>query len=212
MEWITSHAALESEVFRIGQILTFARLPRQLFREWPNSTSVLELDNLTSGDFFSDALKVAQDLGEECIFWGLLRPDPVSYFFSHFGYFPWLRILPGDSPREVVAALHQDPGGSPADALALNFEVVVIYGRSLRWIIVGDQALEIGLLATMDIVATQIWNGAFREVLLTPEEAVCRLFSASLRSGVRPDIEREFRANYCSAGGSGWQPTRSRRL
>jgi len=46
-----------------------------------------------------------------------------------------------------MQALHEDPGGSPADAIAYNSDVMLVYPQSGPWAIYGDREMEIGIVA-----------------------------------------------------------------
>src|SRR5438309_290853 len=61
----------------------------------------------------------------------VLDPDPVHYFYQLFNKFPVLEIAYGDSPREYLKALNEDPGGNPADALGTNWWACVVVPFSL---------------------------------------------------------------------------------
>ena len=57
----------------------------------------------------------------------VLRPEPVAYFHKHFGKYPIVSLQKGDSAETYLALLHEDPGGSPADAVGTNcYEWVIL--------------------------------------------------------------------------------------
>jgi hypothetical protein len=65
----------------------------------------------------------------------VLEPDPVNYFHHLFGKYPFIEIGYGDSSESYLAALNEDPGGSPADAIGTNWWAAVIIPRSSNWFI-----------------------------------------------------------------------------
>lgn len=71
--------------------------------------------------------------GDSQAFYIVLDPDPVKYFYRHFNRYLCLEIAYGDSIDSYLAALNEDPGGSPADAIGINWSISVILPQSKRW-------------------------------------------------------------------------------
>jgi hypothetical protein len=71
--------------------------------------------------------------GDSNAFYLLLRPDPVQYFHRHFHRYPAFEITRADTSQMNLAALSEDPGGSPADALGTNWSTSVIFPPSRKW-------------------------------------------------------------------------------
>jgi hypothetical protein len=65
----------------------------------------------------------------------VLKPDPVWYFHKHFSKYPIVAIRSGETTEEYLASLHQDPGGSPADAVGTNCYEWVILPTSHQWFV-----------------------------------------------------------------------------
>ena len=65
----------------------------------------------------------------------VLRPDPVYYFHHFFQKFPVVEIKNDDPPEEYFRILNEDPGNSPADAMSVNWQEVVIAPASNRWFV-----------------------------------------------------------------------------
>jgi hypothetical protein len=65
----------------------------------------------------------------------VLDPQPVTYFHRHFGKYPILSLLRGDSAETYIALLNEDPGGSPADAVGTNCYEWIILPESHRWFV-----------------------------------------------------------------------------
>src|SRR6266436_1975561 len=51
----------------------------------------------------------------------VLEPDPIWYFHRHFHKYPLLEIASDDSADAYLSSLQEDPGGSPADAVGINW-------------------------------------------------------------------------------------------
>jgi hypothetical protein len=65
----------------------------------------------------------------------VLDPDPIHYFWRHFHKYPAIEIKVGDSAKDYLRALNEDPGGSPADALGTNWWECVIVTPSCSWFV-----------------------------------------------------------------------------
>ena len=84
-----------------------------------------------------DFVRLVQTLmglsGDLIAYYLVLSPDPVHYFHRLFGKYPLLEIARDDSPDSYLAALNEDPGGSPADAIATNWSASVVFPPAGKW-------------------------------------------------------------------------------
>ena len=87
--------------------------------------------------FFSLPKKLMVLSDEPTFRYIVLKPDPVTYFFVHFGKYSIIEFSREDSQESYTAALNEDPGGSPADALIFNWSEYVILSSSKKWFIHG---------------------------------------------------------------------------
>lgn len=86
---------------------------------------------------------------------------------------------------------------SPADAIAFNSEVIIIYPPSGRWPIYGDRSLEIGIFAVMDQeLAASIDATTSSVKLFTPAEAVAQLLPPVYRGVVPDEVTTSLVRNY----------------
>lgn len=69
-------------------------------------------------EFVNDLFCFTNATADSFAFIGL-SPDPLGYFFNHFSKFPAIIFQSTDSEADYCAMLQADPGGSPADALAI---------------------------------------------------------------------------------------------
>jgi hypothetical protein len=67
----------------------------------------------------------------------VIDPDPIKYFRKHFNKYPLVEVSPNDSPRDLLLALKEDPGESPADAIGINWSEFVILPPSTAWFVRG---------------------------------------------------------------------------
>jgi hypothetical protein len=111
-------------------------------------TCRIDFDLLFTGRFFGKVKSLVQESGEKFFWLSVLDPDPKQYFFKHFGHFGALQCEVADDARSYVAAVNQDPGGSPADALIHNSNVVVLCSLSGDWIVVGRRNFDLAVCVT----------------------------------------------------------------
>ena len=198
---ITSRSEFDSEMRKIDELVDRnATLPEQVFRPKASAFYVIDFDQLWSEEFFSDTQRLTVKAGDTVFTFAVLNPDPDSYYYAAFGKFPFLRFTNRDAADSYVTALHDDPGGSPADAIAYNSDVIVIYPRSQRWVIYGDRNLEIGIVAAIDDeMATAICATSQSLKFFTPAEAVRELLPPVYRGIVPAEVRKSLIENYSSA-------------
>lgn len=145
------------------------RLPQQVFRQAPAATCFWNFSALLSDRFFGPLSELSRQTGEDCFWLASLLPDPETYFFRHFRKYPFIRISGDESQGDYVAAINEDPGGSPADAIGHRSDVVVIYPRSLRWVMYGDREWDLSITGILVPEIVPIFNRLFHD---------CTFFSA----------------------------------
>lgn len=195
---ITSRSDFEFELQKINRLIgRSATLPDQVFVTAPVAFHIVDFDQVWSEEFFVDAQRLTRRAGDASLTLAVLRPDPDHYYHAHFGKFPVLRFSTSDSAQRYIDELHQDPGDSPADAIAYNSEVVLVYPASVRWAIYGDRDLEIAVIAVMDKeIEAAIGTTAQSLRLFTPAEAVIELLGPVYRGAVPEDVKRSLVRNY----------------
>ncbi|HEX8170567.1 MAG TPA: hypothetical protein VF824_08505 [Thermoanaerobaculia bacterium] len=195
---ITSRGDFENELQKIDRSIDRrAALPDQVFVTRPVAFHVVDFDQFWSEEFFGDAQRLTRRAGDDSFTFAVLRPDPDSYYHAHFGKFPMLRFSDADPAHRYIEELHRDPGGSPADAIAFNSEVVLLYPPSRRWAMYGDRNLEIAVVAVMDEeIEAGIRQTTHSLRLFTPTEAATELLSAVYRGAVPEEVKRSLVRNY----------------
>jgi hypothetical protein len=195
---ITSRSDFERETQAIDRLLDrSATLPDQVFRRRASAFHVIDLDQVWSEDFFRYAQRLTTRAGDLSFTFAVLRPDPDNYYHANFGKFPLLRFTDVDPVQCFIDELHEDPGGSAADAIAYNSEAILVYPASERWAIYGDREMEIGIVAVMDDeMGAAIRASAQSLRLFTPIEAVTQLLPPVYRGVVPEDVKRSLVRNY----------------
>lgn len=131
MRWIVASKEFET-IFLDAQDCVFVdscRTPTNLV-----CLNFGDLEILTR--FFLSLLhKIMDRAGDTNAFYTVLRPDPVESFHRHFHKYPAFEITRHDSEETYLAALNEDPGGSPGDALGTTWWTCVIQPPSKRWFV-----------------------------------------------------------------------------
>lgn len=88
-------------------------------------------------DFFAEICAIT---GDNAFAFLVLDPDPVGYFYEHFRKFPCIEFSADDRKDLYFSELSRDPGGSPADAISYNSNVIAIFPRSKNWYMICDRS------------------------------------------------------------------------
>jgi hypothetical protein len=195
---ITSCGDFEFELQKINRLVDRSTtLPDQVFVTRPVAFHIIDFDQFWSEEFFVDAQRLTKRAGDASLTLAVLRPDPTAYYHARFGKFPVLRFSSADPAQRYLDELHQDPGDSPADAIAYNSKVILVFPASARWAIYGDRDLEIAVVAAMDEEIEATIRATARSLrLFTPAEAVTELLGPVYRGAGPEDVKRSLVRNY----------------
>lgn len=188
----------ESEMRIIDRLIDrCATLPAQVFRQEVSAFHIIDFDQIWTDEFACDADRLTATAGDASFTFAVLRPDPAKYYYANFGKFPVLRFAPGSAAASYIAAVNEDPGGSPADAIVHSSEVVVVYPASVRWAIYADRNMEIGIVASMDEeMSAHIVTPKQSLRFFTAPEAVTELLPSAYRGGVPDEVRTSLVRNY----------------
>lgn len=93
------------------------------------SRHVPEIDVWQKRSFFTTLINHASVIDDNGWVLFCVDPDPYLYFFRHFQVLPLISSDSVTSCDEFSQAIYQDPGDSPADAIAYRGEKIVICSR-----------------------------------------------------------------------------------
>ena len=133
MQWINDERIFEdtlslaSECVRIDETLhpvTFCRF-------------IFDPIELCTRPFFALLKNLMNWSGDNSCYYLVLDPDPRTYFNFHFKKFPLVEIRKDELATDYFAALAEDPGDSPADAIGTNWMEYLIVPRSRKWFVRG---------------------------------------------------------------------------
>jgi hypothetical protein len=197
IQWLDTPGTFDFEWARLDdRIWLERRLPQNWMKRPAVKTGFVDGALILRKTFWDTCLALVSALDEHEFFVGALEPAPREYFFEHFGKFPWLRLTPSASSREVLESLQQDPGESPADALGSRPEVLVIYGAELRWLILVDRIVDLAMVSFWDEEAARHWDElAPPHLQVVNAEDALRLADQAAVDG---SFTKELRKNYPS--------------
>jgi hypothetical protein len=179
------------------QLVCHERLPRQVFRPAAYRFYFVDFDAVFSARFLSGLLQTCRFLGCDRLSLAVLEPDPQHYFFAHFQRFPLLVMDAKDDAAACAAVLLKDPGQSPADAMAINSEIIVIYPENQQFAVYGERELELAIIATfVPDAARAIEQSVPPSLLWSPPEGIEALLRPRYRGAVPERLRAELLRNY----------------
>jgi hypothetical protein len=131
MRWIVQQAEFK-EVFLRARTCVYIDSGRETSHLKRFSFDDIEIGTAPFGNFLQKLMEISPDEMVHCI---VLDPDPVHYFHRQFHKYPVLEIAKGDPTETYLAALNEDPGGSPVDAIGTYWWALVIVPPSLKWFV-----------------------------------------------------------------------------
>ena len=133
MRWITNELSF-------SDVLSTAKSYTQL-NEHPQDSRLRllffdssRLCTRTFLDLLQTLMKWSED-GSSC--YVVTSPDPLKYYWTEFKKYPSIEVNIDDLASVYLSTLDEDPGGSPADAIGINWSEYVIFPPSKTWFIRG---------------------------------------------------------------------------
>jgi hypothetical protein len=123
------------------------RLPEEVFLKGLSNFLFFDFHEILSADFITEICDFVAGERSDRFVLAVLDPDPVDYFFKNFDKYPIIEATPKDNASDFAKLVSADPGGSPADAIAFNSNIIVVYADSGGWAIYGDRELELAIAA-----------------------------------------------------------------
>jgi hypothetical protein len=130
------------EIFQLDQLL-----PSLVFEPSFDEFRFIEFDRMLSPAFWSTLKSLATLFGDDLILMALRKPDPIEYYYAHFGRCGILKLRPWETAETYSQCLFDAPNSSPADALQYIISIGCWWGSTQDWGIWGERELGIGILA-----------------------------------------------------------------
>lgn len=90
-----------------------------------------------------------------------IDPSPEKYFYKYFNKYNIGVISIKTTDEELNNFLMRDPGGSPADALAINSQEIALFSEADYWGIVASRDFEIGFAGFSSNIIKNLFLSAF---------------------------------------------------
>jgi len=111
--------------------------------------------------FFDGIKKFLMKINEKDVVFYTISPSPEKYFFKHFKKYSIFKIDLLTSDTEINDIMMKDPGGSPADAIALNSDDIALFSDSNDWAILASRDWEIGIVGFSDLKLKNLFLSSF---------------------------------------------------
>lgn len=160
-----------------------AALPDNVFRQALRCFLFVTFDELFMPLFFDHLKRYLLDVGENGFWVTAIDPDPELYFSSHFDFFGSIEFSSFDTESEYLAALNNYPEDSPADALAHNSTLLMLFSSSYKWAIYGDRNVDIAICAFADEHQRELFRSIYGSDLLDGVEAAAAHAYGATTSG-----------------------------
>ncbi len=146
-QFIVDAKTFENERMFVERIICPGHsLPDQVFRDL-SAFTFLNFDEIFTDVFFEAVQRFLQSIGDKELTFFVIEPDAVNYFFHHFKKYPLVKFDHASLTHDYMSSLFEDPGGSPADAVAYNSSKLVVHSDSSVWALYGSRDFELGILA-----------------------------------------------------------------
>jgi len=177
MNYLTQPDKYEQHMSVIGSLVALEkRLPAQVFKHPLSYFALLDADGIFLHSFFERMKGFISSIGENKFYLAVIEPHPESYFYRHFRKYPIIEMSLDDRIDEYAQIIRQDPGDSPADAIAYNGRVCLIYSDTLQWAIHLDRELGVAVASFVSDRLKQEFAAAYgSEHIFTVQEVMEQL-------------------------------------
>lgn len=146
MEFIKDKEDLVSIKDKLNNLLTWKFLPSIVFQNKLNYVLFSDFDTLFTKMFFDGFIKYLRKTEQYEFLYYVADPDPENYFFFHFGFYNVLKGNVDLNYELFQSRINADPGGSSADAIIHNTNLVSIFSNDQSCVIFGDRENEISVI------------------------------------------------------------------
>lgn len=196
----------DSNIFRQHQaiieslVIRDRRLPEQVLKKPLSHFTFIDADGILLRSFFERIKSFLSKIGGKRCYLMVIEPDPVSYFFENFRKYPVIEMSIDDTADEYLRIIQEDPGDSPADAVAYNGRILLLYSDSAKWIVYADRDLGLAVIGVVEESLKKLFASSYGpEQVFTAEEAIYQLLEVvyvNTDTGVPLDTRNQLIANY----------------
>ena len=198
MRFITKKEEFESVNIVVNAIVNERRrLPEFVFSSNYSGFLFFAFDKIFTKDFFRRTEKFLRKFDEDIFWLSVMDPDPKEYFFNHFRHYGIIECIVDDTDSDYLDALNADPGGSPADALIHNSNIIAVVSPSADWIIHGDRAADVAVCAFRTTFRQSVFFAIFEPILFSDTMAAAN-FAYHGKSRAREEDHQKFVSAYAA--------------
>jgi len=178
MAYCTEKDKFVTEIEYVSQLLRKGvNLPNQVFQSDFKYFGICDFGFISTDEYYENLKNYLVSCGERFLKIVSLDPDPIKYFYNNFGTYPYLEISVESSNDEYIKYINEDPGGSPADSIAMNGRTLVYYTGKNDWAIFCNAELEVCIVAFKEKESFSSFKKIGKEMAwLNVEEALKNLF------------------------------------
>lgn len=148
-------------------------------------------------EFYNLLIKFIKEIGDKRVVFFTITPDSESYFYHHFKKYSTALFSVEENYDSFITFLQNDPGDSPADALAFNAEVATMFSESNSWGLITSKKSEMGVIGFNNFETYKLFNYYFANSGLCYElSEYIDYWKTLLRNIGFPSIWTEFEKNY----------------
>ena len=167
MKLVSTEKDYNSMAISIESILDETKLlPENVFRPNFRYFLFITFDELFMPLFFENIKRYIVEVNEKNFWLTAINPDPKLYFGFNFDFFGAIEFSSSDTEDNFLSALNDYPEDSPADALAHNSNLLMVFSSSNRWAIYGDRDADIAICAFSDRELMELFKLTYGSDLL----------------------------------------------
>jgi len=141
-------------------------LPEKVFNQALRYFLFITFDELFMPLFFNHIKRYLLEIDESSFWLTAIEPDPKLYFRLHFNFWGAIEFFSSDTEDDYLAAVNNYPEDSPADALAHNSNLLMVFSSTNRWAIYGDRETDIAICAFTDQTQMELFKSIYGSDLL----------------------------------------------
>lgn len=141
-------------------------IPDKVFHKEFKIFLFITFDEILMPIFFNHLKKYLVEINQKKLWVTTIKPDPKNYFEINFDFWGAFEIRPEDNAEDYIAALHNYPTESPADAIAHSANSILFFSPEHDWAIYGDRDSDIAICSFNNKEKMQIFQAIYGYDLL----------------------------------------------
>lgn len=130
-------------------------IPSRVFIDKSWCCAFCSFDLCFSPDLLQSCVRACDVGGDKNLWFMMLSPDPVEYYYKEFRRFGAVSIATEDDIDRAWSIFEDDPGNSPADALMFAVTRFAVFAQSLQWAVWGSRDDDVIICGAKDMTFLQ---------------------------------------------------------